>query len=53
MDKREGGRATCGLQMREEREKEGNGWVCGEDGCREEKGGRWRKGEGRVNAIFF
>ncbi|KAM1002027.1 hypothetical protein TB2_002387 [Malus domestica] len=23
---------------------EGNGWVCGEDGCREEKGGRRREG---------
>ncbi|KAM2507376.1 hypothetical protein ACFX1W_029704 [Malus domestica] len=43
-----GGRALCGLQRREGREKEGNGWVCGEDGCREERGGRRREGVGMV-----
>nr|XP_028960075.1 uncharacterized protein LOC114825503 [Malus domestica] len=41
-----GERAPCGLQRREGREKEGNGWVCGDDGCMEERGGRRREGVG-------
>ncbi|KAM0955312.1 hypothetical protein ACFX2A_024211 [Malus domestica] len=51
-----GGRAPCGLQRREGREKEGNGWVCREDGCREDRGGRRRDGVGMGESpdfVFF
>ncbi|TQD95598.1 hypothetical protein C1H46_018746 [Malus baccata] len=47
------GRAPCGLQRREGREKEGNGWVCGEDGCMEERRGRRRKGVGMAGTQEF